>query len=98
MKENELSFESSSFRDNFGNVFEHQGRILRSVKEVASENYEFLKRRFNIFRRLKKDQLAIDDLSGLIKLRPEVIDNYRLLADYCITFHQYSKAFWLHKV
>ncbi len=44
MKKNELSFESSSFRDNFGNVFEHQGRILRSVKEVASENYEFLKR------------------------------------------------------
>ena len=44
MKKNELSFESSSFRDNFGNVFVHQGRILRSVKKVASENYKFLKR------------------------------------------------------
>ena len=65
---------------------------LSEYIENINENYEFLKRRFNIFRRLKKDQLAIDDLATLIKLRPEIIDNYRLLADYCITYHQYSKA------
>ncbi len=45
MKKNELSFESSSFRDNFGNVFDYQGRILRSVKKIAAENYEFLKKK-----------------------------------------------------
>ena len=33
MKENKLSHESSSFRDNFRNVFNFNERILRSVKK-----------------------------------------------------------------
>ncbi|MBC8296020.1 MAG: 50S ribosomal protein L11 methyltransferase [Pelagibacterales bacterium] len=43
MIKDEFTYESSSFRDNFGNVFNYKDKILRSVKIVASKNYEFLK-------------------------------------------------------
>lgn len=45
MKKNEFEYESSSFRDNFGNVFIFKNKILRSVKSVAIENYQFLKKK-----------------------------------------------------
>ena len=44
MKKNEFSYESSSFRDNYGNVFNYNNRILRSVKNIATKNYEILKK------------------------------------------------------
>lgn len=44
MKKNEFEYESSSFRDNFGNVFVFNNRILRSVKSVAIDNYQYLKK------------------------------------------------------
>ena len=43
MKENELLYESSSFRDNFRNVFNFDERILRSVKKL-SEYVKILKK------------------------------------------------------
>ena len=43
MKENELLYESSSFRENFKNVFNFDDRILRSVKKL-SEYVKILKR------------------------------------------------------
>ena len=43
MKENELLYESSSFRDNFRNVFNFNERIPRSVKKL-SEHVKILKK------------------------------------------------------
>ena len=43
MKENELLYESSSFRDNFRNVFNFDERIPRSVKKL-SEHFKILKK------------------------------------------------------
>jgi ribosomal protein L11 methylase PrmA len=39
----EYNIESSSFRDNLGNVYNYQNRILRSVNTFGKLNYEFLK-------------------------------------------------------
>ena len=39
----EYNIESSSFRDNLGNVYNYQNRILRSVNIFGKLNYEFLK-------------------------------------------------------
>jgi len=39
----EQNIESSSFRDNFGNVYNYQDRILRSISSFGKSNYEFLK-------------------------------------------------------
>ena len=43
MIKDKCTYENSSFRDNFGNVFNYKYKIIRSIKIVASKNYEFLK-------------------------------------------------------
>ena len=40
---NEYNIESSSFRDNLGNVYNYKDRILRSIKKSGKQNYDFIK-------------------------------------------------------
>ena len=43
MTSNSIKFENSSFRDNLGNVFYLNGKILRTITKEGKKNYEFLK-------------------------------------------------------
>ena len=38
---NELFKETSSFRDNFGTVYHFGEKILRTINNVAEDNYHF---------------------------------------------------------
>jgi len=39
----ETKDEPSSFRDNFGNVYYYNGRVIRTVNSIAKKNYEFIR-------------------------------------------------------
>ena len=39
----ETKVEPSSFRDNFGNVFYYNERVIRTVNSIAKKNYEFIR-------------------------------------------------------
>ena len=43
MTSNSIKFENSSFRDNLGNVYYFNNKVLRTVSKEGKENYEFLK-------------------------------------------------------
>ena len=59
MKENELLYESSSFRDDFRNVSNFDERILRGAKKL-SEHFKILKKQ-------------IISISGIIILEYETL-------------------------
>ena len=56
---NEQNIESSSFRDNLGNVYNYEKKILRSVNRAGKPNYEFIKSK-NLLEDSIKEKYLID--------------------------------------
>ena len=54
---NEQNIESSSFRDNLGNVYNYEKKILRSVNRAGKPNYEFIKSKNLLEDSIKKKYL-----------------------------------------
>ncbi len=57
MKPNSIKSENSSFRDNLGNIFYFNGRVLRSINVKGKKNLEFIKTNGILDESIKKNFL-----------------------------------------
>ena len=80
MIKDEFKIESSSFRDNFGNVFCYKERILRSIKKVASDNYEFLKNNYTYKKSISSNFLVEFNETDKKKL-PNYFDKFEYVLE-----------------
>jgi len=98
---NEQNIESSSFRDNLGNVYNYEKKILRSINRVGKPNYEFIKSK-NLLEDSIKEKYLIDTKELSKNEIPDSLRNFDYVLEskvldfvtypYEWTFEQLKKA------
>ena len=77
---NELFKETSSFRDNFGTVYHFGEKILRTINNVAEDNYYFLKKK-EIFQKSIQQNFLIDFSEVNKEDYPDQLKDYNLILE-----------------